>query len=110
MEMSKYSTDHVPSRLDNPIDSIEEPAFQLFKNLCGQYEFWTPEGRTKSRKILAALLAFYDDDYGADVYREMAEMYDDALDDARTGRGWAEIENLHRDVLAEQQANKAVVK
>src|SRR5262245_48169438 len=108
--MALIIPDEKTRRLDNPIDSIEEPAFELFKTLCGQYEFWTPEARARSRKILAALLAFYDSDYGADVYREMSEMYDDALEDARVGRGDAEIENLHRDVLAEQQADKAMAK
>jgi len=108
--MSKHDTEQVLSRLDNPIDSIEEPAFQLFKNLCGQYEFWTDYGRAKSRRVLAALLAFYDSDYGADIYREMSEMYDDALEDARTGRGDAEVENSIRDGrLARQQADAAVI-
>src|SRR5215813_5476359 len=106
MEISKHDTDHVTSRLDEPIDSNEEPAFELFKELCGQYEFWTPEARARSRRVLAALLAFYDSDYGADVYREMSEMYDEALEDARVGRGDAEVENSIRDGrLARQQAD-----
>jgi hypothetical protein len=101
-----FRNDQKPSRSDNPIDSIEEPAFQLFKELCGQYEWWTPEARAKSRKILAALLTFYDSDYGADISREMAAMYDEALEDARTCRGEAEVENFHRDVQrARQQAD-----
>jgi hypothetical protein len=106
-----FDTDHVPCRLDDPIDSIESPAFELFKELCGQYEFWTPEARAKSRRVLAALLAFYDDDYSADVHREMAAMYDEALEDARTGRGEAEVENFLRDDrLARQQADTAETK
>jgi hypothetical protein len=93
------------SPLDNPHDSIESCAFELFKELCGQYEWCTDVWRTKTRKVLEALIAYYDSDYHADVSREMAEMYEDALDDARVGRGDAEVENLLRDGrLARQQA------
>jgi len=101
-------TNQKPSRLDNPFGQFESSAFELFKNLCGQYEFLTPEARAQSRKVLAALLAFYDSD--SDIYKAMLLMYDDALDDARTGRVDAELENLHRDVLAEQQADTTTAK
>ena len=88
-------TNHVRRRLDNPIDSIEKPAFKLLKTLCGQYPFYTDEARAKIRKLIEALtLRTFSD-------REMLEMWVSALEDARVGRGEAEVENLHRDVLAQ---------
>src|SRR5262249_25405702 len=92
-------------RVNNPCDSIESLAFPLFEKMCGQYEWCTDVWRTRTRKVIEALLAYYDSDYYADVSREMVEMYEDALDDARTCRGEAEVENLLRDgQQARQQA------
>jgi hypothetical protein len=71
--------------------------------MCGQYEWCTDVFRTKAIKVLEALIEFYDSDN--DVASEMIEMYESVLDDARTCRGEAEVENWMRDErLARQQA------
>src|SRR5262249_32890722 len=99
-------SEQMTSRLDNPDGFVEEPAFELFKEMCGQYEWCTDVWRTRMRKLLEALIGFFDW-YEPDVSREMVVMYWSALNEALIGRADAEIENFHRDVLGQQQANTA---
>jgi hypothetical protein len=62
MGMSKHHTDRMPSRLEDPFDSIEEPAFQLFTKMCERYEWYSDKWRTKVRKVLEALIEYLDYD------------------------------------------------
>jgi hypothetical protein len=95
---------HWLNRLANPIDSIEKPAFALFKEMCGMYEFSTDPWREKMRKVLEALINHYDTDWDKhSAYLEMCAMYADTLEDARLGRGEAELENWTRDSKAKKE-------
>jgi hypothetical protein len=84
----------------NPVTETDSAAFALFEDLCGQYEWVTEIWRAKMRKVLAALIDYYDTPFDAQNCAALNEMYDVALEDARLGRGDAEVENLHRDSLA----------
>jgi len=105
LDLNLRDTNRGASRLDNPFGTIEEPAFELFKNLCGQYEWCTDVWGTRMRKLIEALIVYFDW-YEPNVSREMIEMYESAIEDARIGRGHAEIENMLRDEpQAQQQAD-----
>jgi hypothetical protein len=80
----------------------ESLAFTLSKELCGQYMWCTEPWRDRSRKLLEALMEYFD--YDPDIAAEVVEMYEVTLEDVRLGRHEAEIENLHRDVQARRQA------
>jgi hypothetical protein len=85
------------------LDTLEQPAFELCEALCCQYEFTTEPWREKSKILIDALISYffgYDEDFAC----ELIEMHSDAVDDAKLGRGEAEVENLHRDTLARRRA------
>jgi hypothetical protein len=84
----------------NPVTETDSAAFALFEDLCGQYEWCTDHGRAKMRKVLAALIGYYDTDFDAKNCAALNEMYDVALEDARLGRGDAEVENFSRNARA----------
>jgi hypothetical protein len=92
------------NRLDNPITSIEEPAFALFKGMCGLYEWTTDAGREDMRKVLEVLINYFDTAWDKhSVFLEMCAMYADTLEDARLRRGEAEVENWMRDSKAKKE-------
>ena len=88
-----------------PFGEIEESAFGLFTELADRYEWYGDEARAQMRKLLSALIEYFA--YDTAVANEMVALYGEALEDARTGRGHAEVENFVRDVnLAGQQASE----
>jgi hypothetical protein len=83
----------------------EERARALFDELAGTYEFITETGRATTRPVLEALITYCESFTYRNIAGGMRETYEEALEDARTGRGIAEIENSIRDWRqARQQA------
>jgi hypothetical protein len=107
--MTVIIPDGKPNQIADPHDAIQEPAYQLFCKMCDQYEWCTDEWRTRMRPLIEALLRYFDYDANASV--ELAEMFREALKNARTCRGMAQLENwLRNERLARQQADLAVAK
>jgi hypothetical protein len=92
-------------KLRQPIDSVETPAFELFDRLCGYYEWTNDPGRAQSRKILEAIIDYFS--YDASITDAMRVMYAGALEDARTGRNEAELENLKRSNVKSVSVSKS---
>jgi hypothetical protein len=85
-------------------DTVETPAYQLCNVLCGQYAFTSDAGKVQSRELIQALVRYFEyDPLFVDVLRGM---YTDALEATRLGRGNAEVENWHREVLARQSTKE----
>jgi hypothetical protein len=79
----------------------QELASRFCQGLCNQYEFTSEGWRAKSRELIESLIEYFTD-YDPVVADEMIHMYAVALEDARLGRGDAELENSHRDWQRQQ--------
>ena len=80
----------------------EELVRLLFNKLARTYPLVTEEWRIKRRPLLEALIAY---EYDPKIAAAMRDKYEDVLEDARTGRADAEIEDRMRDMrLKRQQA------
>jgi hypothetical protein len=86
----------------NKWDEVEAGAFELCRALGGQYEWSTEPWREKSQELILALLTYFND-YNPAFAKELNDMFLGAVEDARLGRGEAEVQNLHRDELARQK-------
>ena len=80
----------------------EELARLLFHKLARTYPLVTEEWRAKRRPLLEALIAY---EYDQEIAAAMRDKYEHVVEDARTGRADAEIEDRMRDMrLKRQQA------
>ena len=87
--------------------SVDDLAYWLCKKLCGEYEWTSDPWRVKSQELIHALIAYFSDcECYATFAHGLNEMYLGAVEDARLGRGEAEVESLHRDTRAWQQSTK----
>jgi hypothetical protein len=73
--------------------SLDEQVVLLCTELCGQYPFMTADYRALVEAAVTTMKLLCDQEYRAQIDDLLA----DAIDDARTGRIDAEIENLRRD-------------
>ena len=78
----------------------EELARLLFHKLARTYPLVTEEWRAKRRPLLEALIAY---EYDQEIAAAMRDKYEDVVEDARTGRADAEIEDRMRDMRPKQQ-------
>lgn len=85
---------------DRPDPLPEELARVLFHKLARTYGLVTEEWRTKRRPMLEALIAY---EYDEKIAAAMRDKYEDVLEDARTGRADAEIEDRMRDMRLKRQ-------
>jgi hypothetical protein len=83
---------------------IEDQIMQLCKELCDRYEFCS-EGY---RMQVAAAIGVLKPLCGEERREQLDELLADAVEDARTGRGDAEVENFIRD--AKQRRADAAAK
>ena len=86
--------------LDRPDPIPEELARVLFNKLAKTYPLVTEEWRIKRRPLLEALIAH---EYDEKIASAMRDKYEDGLEDARTGRADAEIEDRMRDMRLKRQ-------
>jgi len=78
----------------------EELARLLFHKLARTYPLVTEEWRAKRRPLLEALIAY---EYDQEIAAAMRDKYEHVVEDARTGRADAEIEDRMRDMRPKQQ-------
>jgi hypothetical protein len=100
MKITTLTMQQLSERMWNPIAS---PALELFEGLCHEIR-WPDAARPKTHAVIEALIDYFEHD--GEVHSGLTDMYDGALEDARTGRIEAELENFERDADAAELARQ----
>jgi hypothetical protein len=100
MKITTLTMQQLSERMWNPIAS---PALRFFEGLCHEIR-WPNAERPKTHAVVKALLDYFE--YDPEIRSGLTDMYDGALEDARTGRIEAELENFERDADAAELARQ----